>query len=157
MQSINCAGTIKALSAYQDGELDPRTAGLVRTHLEQCDSCRREWRTLETIYTGLKARPATVAPEGFTARVMARVKEKPQPRPFALPRLVYSLVFALFLVLGLWFTWMSGTPGSSLEAGTEDITLAGLLVDSQDLGLINIQENTLALLVKSPNGVNHEK
>lgn len=37
--SITCQEVVELLSAYLDGELDPRTLERVETHLAGCDGC----------------------------------------------------------------------------------------------------------------------
>jgi predicted anti-sigma-YlaC factor YlaD len=43
---MTCVEVRRLLSAYIDSEVDETTRHAVAEHLEQCDSCRREFQTL---------------------------------------------------------------------------------------------------------------
>ena len=131
------------LSSYQDSELDAKTKAGVRTHLEKCENCRLEYRELETVRLSIKRLREVEPAQNFTSLVMSKVKERERRRRFALPSLVYSFVFTIVFVLSFLIF-------ANLKNGTavkqEEVYISNLLIESQDLSLINIQDQTFAML-----------
>lgn len=63
-----------------DGEASPEERAQLAEHLEACPDCRAYFEDMKRIHDAF-AREETVLPEGFSARVMDRVRETPQDRP----------------------------------------------------------------------------
>ena len=70
------------LSAYLDGELHGSRLHQVETHLDECDACRAELASLETLSAFLQEAPAAEfsPPEKFAAQVRLRMpRQKTAP------------------------------------------------------------------------------
>jgi anti-sigma factor RsiW len=182
-KTMGCGEITPLLSQYQDNESAAEVRALIHAHLQTCTSCRTELLELQEMVAGIKQLPEVETDPYFTTQVMGKVLEKAMkpsrgfrrfpflfPFPFTLPsspsfsRVVYSLVFIIFLVLGFWvnsnstMVQPSGTTGK--DQLQQELQLVKVLVESQDLSLINIQDKTFALLVNgndTGNGDNHEK
>ncbi len=72
---MNCAQADRHLDAWLDGRLDPRRAGELERHLEQCSTCRARAQALRTTRTLLAAdvaeEPGDEVPAGLEARILA--------------------------------------------------------------------------------------
>jgi anti-sigma factor RsiW len=168
--ALDCRAASNYLSRYQDNELDLETRRRVSAHLHRCAACGRELALLEQVTARVKHLPGLDAPLNFTAAVMGKIKEKEESRAFKWPGLpaplasmAYSLVFIVFLLLGLWFA--AGPAGQTLSPGIlddlpdqPDAYIARTLEESRDLSLLSVQDSTLELLIQaSENGGNHEE
>jgi len=169
-----CKDAAAYLSRYQDNELDPVTRAQLDTHLQGCDNCQKELLQLKELTTRVKHLPEVEAGPYFTARVMAKVMEKEKAKKsrwlawFPLPpapsflKVIYTVVFIIFLLLGVLVNMNTGSPGTNSPAGggsgqeQQELQMVRLLVESQDLSLINVQDTTLAMLVNG-NGGTHAK
>jgi len=67
---------------YVNGTLDARTRAAVESHLETCTDCRRYAAGLQTLSTGLAARPPALVPP----EVQALLAKLPGRRPVLAPR-----------------------------------------------------------------------
>ncbi|MCK4766317.1 MAG: zf-HC2 domain-containing protein [Candidatus Aminicenantes bacterium] len=143
MKCLNCNRVKPLLSAYQDNEVGAETKTAVDAHLSACAECSREFGRLENLRREILDLEEVEAPLNFTALVMARVKEKEKSPLFALPKWVYSFVFLIFLVLGLL---LAGSFKSAAPPVQDEIYISKLLEESRDLSLINVQDNTFAML-----------
>jgi len=155
---MNCTETRRYLSAFLDNEVPARQGEDIRAHLDTCPSCRQEWQLLTQLDTRLKKLPDIEAGLAFTARVMGRIKEKEQPRflPFFQPAFAYSIVFLVFLVIG--FFWAGTLYRNGQSSSRQDPVFSRVLLESQDLNLINVQEQTLARLNATAGRISsHEK
>jgi len=147
------------LSRYQDNELDRETGENVRTHLSECAACKQELESLEHVTARVKQLPEVETAANFTAVVMGQImkKEEQRTRWFKLPSLAYSFIFILFLLLGLWFNRSMGSRVPDLKVGQDQpVYITQLLTESQDLQLINVQDNAIELLGMD-NGNNNGK
>ena len=140
------------LSSFQDNELDAAAKAAVQAHLDECGDCRREYRELEAVYRGIHKIKEIEPAQNFTSIVMGQIKQREERRWFALPSFVYSLIFIIFFFLGILFTanLKNGAPPEQ-----EEMYVSNILIESQDLSLINIQDKTLAMLYSG--GKTHEK
>ena len=50
---MKCRNVQKKLSAYQDGELEPREQEQVRSHLLSCQVCREQFAEFERVWQTL--------------------------------------------------------------------------------------------------------
>jgi len=88
------------------------------------------------------------------------------PLPSSSPsflKAAYTVVFIVFLLLGVWVNVKTGSPASNFpvsgDAGQDrqqELQMVRVLVESQDLSLINVQDKTLAMLYNG-NGGTHAK
>jgi len=145
MTTLTCTEIKPYLSRYQDGEADGRLCERIRRHLEDCEACGRELLQMEQVTAGMGRLPDAGAQPGFTAQVMARVLEKEhmKTRWFALPSVVYSFVFILVCLLTLLLN-----PALKREK-PDPVKISDystLLVESQRLNLLEVQDKTLDLL-----------
>ncbi len=133
------------LSSYQDGETDNRLRERIRRHLEDCANCRQELLLLDQVTTEVRHLPEIETQPNFTAQTMAQIleKERTKTRWFALPSVVYSLVFILVCLLTLLLN-----PALKTET-REPIKIADFstpLMESQQLSLLEVQDKTFDLL-----------
>jgi predicted anti-sigma-YlaC factor YlaD len=145
-----CDTVTALLSRYQDNELDRDMQVEINSHLLECDACRKELESLEQVTHQVEQLPEVDTAVNFTAVVMGKIIEKQEEKTqrFKLPSFsfAYSFVFVLFLLLGLWFSsTVDNIDGVSLQ-NQPGIYIAQLLTESQNLRLINVQENAMALL-----------
>lgn len=145
MTTLICTEIKPYLSRYQDGEADDRLCEQIRRHLETCEACRRELRQMEQVTAGVGRLPGAGAQPGFTAQVMARVleKQRKKTRWFELPSVVYSFVFILVCLLTLL---LNPTLRREKPEPVKINDYSTLLVESQRLNLIEVQDKTLDLL-----------
>ena len=70
---------LELLGAYLDGELHGGQLRKVETHLEECQSCREEVQSLQTLSAALQAAPLPgfPAPERLAAEVVLRLPRTP--------------------------------------------------------------------------------
>ncbi len=150
------------LSKYQDRELDLVTQEKVAAHVNSCGACREELALLERVTLEIKTLSEVDTPQNFNAVLMDKVIGKQEQVSrwsfgFSFPSVVYSIVFIVFLALGFWMkgelTMKVDLAESQIAANeivleqlSRDNQLTGLLGESQGLSLIQVQEQTLALL-----------
>jgi len=169
-----CDDAAAYLSRYQDNELDPVTRARLDAHLQGCETCQKELPRLQAVTARIKQLPGVDAGPYFTARVMGKIMEKekakksrwlqwiPVPSAPSLLKMIYTVVFIIFLLLGVLVNLDTGSPGSNFPAGEapgqeqQELQMVRLLVESQDLSLINVQDTTLAMLYNG-NGGPHAK
>jgi len=164
------------LSRYQDNEPDPATRAQIDAHLQACENCQKELLHLKEITTRVKQLPEVEAGPYFTAQVMGKVMEKEKekksrwlawfPLPSSSPsfsKVIYTVVCIIFLLLGVLVNMNTGSPGSNFPASgdigqdqSQELQMVRVLVESQDLSLINVQDKTLAMLYNG-NGENRAK
>jgi predicted anti-sigma-YlaC factor YlaD len=158
--SVACDAVTALLSRYQDNELDRDMQEKISSHLRECDACRKELESLEQVTHQVKQLPEVEPALNFTAVVIGKIieKEEEKTRWFKLPSLAYSFVFILFLLLGVWFNSSLGDINGAPGKNQTETYMAQLLTESQNLHLINIQENAMELLdTGNGNGATHEK
>lgn len=145
MTTLTCTEIKPYLSRYQDGEADDRLCGQIRRHLEDCADCRQELLQMEQVTAGMGRLPGAEAQPSFTAQVMARVleKERKKARWFELPSVVYSFVFILVCLLTLL---LNPTLRREKPDPVKINDYSTLLVESQRLNLLEVQDKTLDLL-----------
>lgn len=75
MISMDCIRIEQLISAYLDGELTPSEAGAVRSHLDACAICRREYENMAELSDALKQVTNVVlqAPAGFKDAIMLQI------------------------------------------------------------------------------------
>jgi len=170
-KTMVCKDANAFLSRYQDNEPDPVTRTKIDTHLQACENCQKELLRLKEITARVKQLPEVEAGPYFTSQVMGKVMEKekekksrwsawfPLPSSPSVSKAIYTIVCIVFLLLGIFVNMNSGSPvsdftasGDSGEGQQQEQQMVRLLVESQDLSLINVQDNTLAMLYNGNGG-----
>lgn len=150
--NTQCKEITPYLNRYQDGEVDEDLRQKIQAHLAQCPDCTLELQLLDQVTTVVKNLSEIEPQLNFTAQVMSQIKEKEQPRWFALPSLpslAYSIVFIVFCILGLLLNPQMKTP--KIEAvpvvnAADYADFPTLLAESQQLNLIEIQDKTIEMV-----------
>lgn len=93
---MDCNEARRALSAMADDELAPERVGPLEEHVGACADCAHLARTIDEVRAWFRALPRPEAPEGLTARVMARLRP-PTGRLVPLLRLVTAAAAVLLL------------------------------------------------------------
>jgi len=153
--SKTCMMVRRHLSAYLDQELaGPKREELV-AHLNHCEACRLVEQELRELDLSIGRLEDIEPVMGFTARVMADISESKQ-NSFTSPSLVYALVFSFFLLVGILLAGLLMDPGTGPDYAEDD--LSTVFAESRDLNLLNIQEQSFALLSNSskPGITEHE-
>ncbi len=146
---MTCNEVKPVLSLYQDNELDAKRKSAVRAHLIKCPHCRLEIHRLETIVRDIKNLEEVEPALNFTTLVMGRIKERETRRWFALPQFAYSLIFIIFFIIGVFIAF---NLGNGAAPQPDEAYISRLLEESQQLSLLDIQDNTFALLYSGHNG-----
>jgi hypothetical protein len=104
-----CRNVRKNLSAFLQGELEPRAASSVREHLAECPSCRDELIVIEDGIRITKLLPHVTAPSELWQSLEAKVqKQKAQLEPRTKRNLIgrFALAVGILAVISLVF-WYS--------------------------------------------------
>lgn len=150
--NTTCREITPYLDRYRDGEADEGLRQKIQSHLAQCPDCTLELQLLDQVTAAVKNLPEIEPRLNFTAQVMAQIKEKEQPRWFALPSLAYSIVFIVFCILGLLLNPQMKSPKTEpvpMTITTDSADYADystLLSESQQLNLIEIQDKTIEMV-----------
>ncbi len=142
------------LNRYQDNELEVSTRERVRIHLEECVACRAEFMLLEEVISGVKSLSPAEPMDGFTGQLMEKVHRSQEKSAgifgLGIPSVVYSIVFILFLGLGIMVNGMFNTPEALPTENIQttlpqEVYITQLLNESHQLSLIDVQDTTMAL------------
>jgi len=103
---MKCHNIQKRLSAYQDGELDPREQEQVRGHLLSCRACREQFAELERVWQTLGGLGEIHPDPWFYRQVARKIKEPREQRLFPrlqwVPRLLPApVIVSILLVVGI--------------------------------------------------------
>lgn len=125
----------EALSAYLDGALSDAERGQIERHLDTCDECRGHLAALREVVTLVRTAEPVNAPEGFRARVRAKVEQiAAQGRsrrlwpPLPLSWRTISAAAAV-LVIGIFAVNLLRTQGPQAIVGLEKEAVEGPAVD----------------------------
>jgi hypothetical protein len=103
---MDCIKAQNLLSEFLDGRLPESDAQAIRAHLYTCQACTDELASLQATVTRVKSLGSLAAPEGFTSRVSAAVRQQAKDHPASHSwlslRLVAPSAIVLLLGLGLW-------------------------------------------------------
>ena len=135
---MNCSACRARIGALRDGELSPRDARLVETHLSNCADCQAFAERLNDIEAALVRLTAVEPRQDFTIAVMAGIAALPVPerQPTRLWWLVIADV-ALWIAIGAltafgairWKAIAAGAAAFVAKAGVAATTLYGVAVD----------------------------
>ncbi|MGB7970329.1 MAG: anti-sigma factor [Candidatus Deferrimicrobiaceae bacterium] len=121
---MRCFVVRRRLSPYIDGELGPRAAEKLKSHLAGCPRCSAEHGRLSAVRCWFAAAQRFSAPPGFPAAVMAKALTRPA-RAFRPAPLLAQFVTAVVVVLAIAAGSISGgvltgslVPHRSSEGGT---------------------------------------
>ena len=93
---MTCDAVERDLHAYVDRELDAQTTASVRTHIQDCDDCRRRVAAIEALGRLVRATPQYAAPDRLRSQLTSRV-----PRTLSTQRvLAWAAAAVLVLAVG---------------------------------------------------------
>ena len=155
-----CKDVNALLSKYQDNELAPAAREKIDAHLIKWDTCQQELALLEQVTARVKQLPEAETAPNFTPLVMAKVNQKQEEKSrwfgwLRPPSLVYSFIFIIFLGLGFLANDRLTDSLQHLNGDArqhqygQEVYMTQLLTESQNLGLINIQDKTMELLINN--------
>lgn len=117
MIGVDHAQASELFSSYWDEELGPDEAGRLEEHLGSCLVCRREYADFERALGAVGTLAHEIAPPGFAAGVVKRVRKRSRGRYFSsrsmldrLPYELFSLVM-LGLILAIYVILQLAQPG----------------------------------------------
>lgn len=139
---MNCNEAQTRLDLYVEGELSPDERRGVETHLRSCPACRRRLANLEQMVTLLHTLPREEPMPELTARILARLEERPRQRAVAVRP---ALAWAALLSLGVALVVASGPRLAALWAWAAEMlaSLEGALAGTLSLDLTS-ELSTLA-------------
>lgn len=76
---MKCQEISEKISAYHDGELDPRRTREVQTHLRDCQSCRQQLEELSVVDGLLTSMSRHEVPSEFAGEVLLTLRKKECP------------------------------------------------------------------------------
>ena len=114
----DCAFYLELMSQGLDGQLSPEGEGSLKRHLDDCDQCRLIHRQLCEIHEELSGWEEAEVPDGFTQRVMERIRgldTRPAPKraPLRVLRTLGPVAACAMLCVGLWRTQTTPAPDAN--------------------------------------------
>lgn len=109
VESGRCAEVLDRLEAWIDGDLDEREGAEMRSHVDDCESCRRERQLAEELAAELRALPEFEIPERVVRAVhrktslgvmekLRSIFEDAVRRPFPAMAAVAAVLVALVVI-----------------------------------------------------------
>ena len=147
---MNCQRVIRALSAFQDRELDPALGQEVARHVQDCAACRAELAGLQELVLRLRRLPTPAVDPFFPARVMAGLRSRPSRKHGLLRAAAYATIFIMIFLSG--FFLQRPFNGQAASGQLPENTLSSVLLEPQGLGLLAVHEDTLSLFEGSDDG-----
>jgi anti-sigma factor RsiW len=126
--NMDCTVSARMMNPYIDGELGEKSHEIFEGHIGVCAKCRAELAELNQLDGAIRGLDPIRISAGFTALVMAGVREREKGRLSWKFGYVYSLVFMLFFILGILIGPLSDG-GSGFHKSSRDLT--SILVDGQ--------------------------
>ncbi len=102
---MKCGEIREELAAYLDGEIEGAARRAVDDHLSGCAACSKERDALAAAWRLLEIAPPPAVPEGFDARVLARVRSggpAPRARILGMPIPAAAAAAAVVIAVGGW-------------------------------------------------------
>lgn len=153
---MNCKNALSRLSAFQDEELSDLPARELELHLEACAACRREWQERQALVESLRRLSRSAPDAGFSSRIMAGLRKQPETKYRLLPSLAYTLALLAIFISGFLLEISANGQITTAPQGAK--TFSAVLAESRNLGLLDVQESTLLLILPSmASGGHHEK
>lgn len=90
---MTCDAVERDLHAYVDRELDAQAMASVRTHIRDCDDCRRRVAAIEALGRLVRATPQYAAPDRLRAQLTSRI-----PRTLSTRRVIAWAAAAVLVV-----------------------------------------------------------
>jgi len=151
MKKMDCGEVSRKLSPFQDNELEADVRISVEEHLSGCEECRRELEEYVEITADLLSAVDIEPSVNFDAVVMSEIngyREKKHSGKFAF---VYSFVFALFFIFGVFVN-----PFSSGSIPEPEITpeLSSVLLEGQKF---LSGDNQNSVIIQLAGGVNEKR
>jgi hypothetical protein len=107
---MECRSVQNKLSAYQDGEVEPREHGEVITHLLSCQTCRKQYEEFEQVWRTLGELKEIRPDPWFYRQLVRKIKEpREQGRLPTLQPVFQSLRSPVFVSIILILGLMAGT------------------------------------------------
>lgn len=103
---MDCKGMRTKLQDLLDQTLEPQESAKIRNHLQQCDSCRAEYRQLESIAQAIASLIYFSPSPAFSEKVLTALGLQEAP-----------------VILPQWAKWSIGAFGSLISCWTVGITL----------------------------------
>lgn len=134
MKKMDCAEVSRKLSPFQDNELRADVRAVVEEHLSGCEKCRRELEELVTITMELSTAGDIEPTANFDACVMSEINGFIEKKHSGKLAFVYSFVFALFFIFGIFIDpFSSGTiPEPAITTELSSVLLEGQKFISAD-------------------------
>jgi len=140
---MKCKKARSRLSAYQDGELELQPSQALESHLGYCAACRAELNELRQTVGALRRLTAATVDAGFSTRIMAGLRKRPEKNLRLLPSLAYTLALLAIFIGG--FLLEISANGQPADAPQTAMTFSSVLSESRNLGLLAVQDSTLEL------------
>jgi hypothetical protein len=119
---MQCSEMQENLSAYLDGELDPGEEAALKSHLEGCESCRKEFESLRSTVELVRSVPRVQAPAVLKQRLTSAAPSRRAAWRFPNPvALASAAALVLVAVVAVFMLSMSRRGGSGdLAVGRND-------------------------------------
>ncbi len=103
---MKCSKIQKRLSAYQDGELDPREQEQVSSHLLTCQFCREQYENLEQVWQRLGELKEIHPDAWFYSQLVRKIREPRERGLLAGLQWVFQMlrtpaIASILLVIGI--------------------------------------------------------
>ena len=130
------------LPEYIDGKLDKPTSGIIRNHLDECESCRRLNGELSSFLSYIRTFPEPEIPEGMKDEFLelcASEKLPEQRKVFMLP---LWMKVAAVIVLSLGTYWMGYRVGTVKSESATSQLASELHQQKQEVSLASLRDYT---------------
>lgn len=110
---MKCNKCMSLYTAYKDGKLSPGRRKEIEEHIRACEPCRSAFSAIDRILDASASLPSFETAEGFTGRLLDRIRssERVKPAPASrlrwfVPRLAYGslvMIFAAAVSFGVFY------------------------------------------------------
>jgi Putative zinc-finger len=154
---MNCEDIQPRLDDYLDGSLDTASATAVRTHVAECESCRRQLADSRALIRALRALPIDGPTRGFEDHALARAADSWRGAGRRVPRLALGTLVAA-CAAGIVTVVLMGPFGEAPFGDVApDFPVVDMTVDQpRTINLVFASSSALedvSLLVELPEGV----
>ncbi len=105
---MNCDECKEKLSLYIDGMLSEEEEKAIVAHLDLCETCHEEYKTLTGIISLLKSSKEVELPKGFHENLIRRMKQEQKVRPIKTKRFKWEYPAGLVATLLVGFMAFGG-------------------------------------------------